>query len=231
MSYIDLISLAIVGIVVFISVKNGFFKTLFDLVAYIFAIAAAKNISPLLAKGAFDTFIRGGAEEYLGSALSGISTEQLPEQADKIIATVPEGLRGLLDVIGFTEEKISEQISSIEISSQDIVSDIMNKVVEPIGVGVLQFIIFVILGIALLIVAKIIVRLLNSIVKRLPVIKRFNSLLGGVVGFIKGSVLAVVFAGILGIIASTSDNAALIDAASNSIIINSLTEILGGFSF
>ncbi len=231
MSYIDLILLAVIGIVVFLSVKSGFFKTLFDLVAYIVAVAAAKNISPLLAKNAFDTFIKDGAEKYLSSALSGISAEQLPEQADKVIDSVPEGLRGLLEVIGFTEEKITEQISSIELNGQDVVSGIMDKVVEPIGVGIMQFLIFIIVGIVLLIVAKIIISLLNGVVKRLPVIKRFNSLLGGLLGFVKGGVIAVILAGLLGVVASVSDNQGFIDAVSNSILLNSLTEILGDFSF
>jgi len=231
MNYIDLILIATVALVVFASYKNGFFKTLFDLVAYIVAIAVAKNTSPLLAKNAFDTFIRGGAEEYLSSTLSGVTTEQLPEQTDKIIASMPEGLRGLLEVVGFTDEKISEQISSIEFDGQDIVSGIMDKVVEPIGVGIMQFLIFVILGIALLIVAKIIVSLLNGIVKRLPVIKRFNSLLGGILGFVKGVVIASVLSGIFGVLASVSDNQTLIDVVSNSIILNSLTETIGNFNF
>lgn len=231
MSYIDLILLAIVGIVVFISVKSGFFKTLFDLVGYIVAIVAAKNVSLLFAKGAFDTFIRGGAEEYLNSVVSDITTEQLPEQTDKIISSIPEGLRGLLNVIGFTEEKISEQISTVELSGQDMVSNIMDNIIEPIGVGIMQFLIFIILGIVLLIAAKIIVGLLNKIVKKLPVIKRFNSLLGGVFGFVKGCVLAAVFACLLGVIASVSDNQAFIDAVSNSVILNSFTEAIGNFSF
>ena len=87
MSYIDVILLAIIGIVVLVSVKSGFFKTLFDLVGYIVAIIVAKNASLLLAKNAFDTFIRGGAQEYLDSVVSEITTEQLPEQTDRVIST------------------------------------------------------------------------------------------------------------------------------------------------
>ena len=231
MSYIDVILLAIIGIVVFISVKSGFFKTLFDLVGYIVAVVVAKSVSLILAKNAFDTFIRGGAEEYLNSVVSEITTEQLPEQTDRIVSSIPDGLRGLLNVVGFTEEKIADQISTIETSGQNMVTDLMDNVIEPIGVGIMQFLIFIILGIVLLVAAKIIVSLLNKIVKKLPVIKRFNSLLGGIIGFIKGVVLASVFAGALGVIASTSDNQGLIDAVSNSAILNFFTGIIGNFSF
>ena len=231
MNYIDLILVAVVGFVVYISAKRGFFKTLFDLIAYIVAVAAAKNISPLLAKGAFDTFIRDGAQEYLTTTLSGITTEQLPERADEVIASIPEGLRGLLGVIGFSEDKISEQISSVETEGQDIVAGLMDNVIEPIGTGIMQFLIFIILGIVLLIAAKIIVGLLNSVVKRLPVIKRFNSLFGGILGFVKGCVVVAILAGVLGVIASVSDNQSFIDTASSSVIMNSLTETIGDFSF
>ena len=215
MSYIDVILLAIIGIVVFISVKSGFFKTLFDLVGYIVAVVVAKSVSLILAKNAFDTFIRGGAEEYLNSVVSEITTEQLPEQTDRVVSSIPDGLRGLLNVVGFTEEKIADQISTIETSGQNMVTDLMDNVIEPIGVGIMQFLIFIILGIVLLVAAKIIVSLLNKIVKKLPVIKRFNSLLGGIIGFI----------------ASTSDNQGLIDAVSNSAILNFFTGIIGNFSF
>lgn len=231
MTYIDIILLAVVGIVVCISVKNGFFKTLFNLIAYVVAIVVSKAVSPVLAEKAFDSFIRDGAEEYLSTSLSEISTEQLPEMAEEVMSSVPDKLRGLLEVIGVTEDKISDQIAEIEIEGQDVVSGIMDKIVEPAGTAIMQFIIFIVLGILLLIVAKIIVRLLDGVVRKLPVIKGFNSVMGGVLGLVRGCLLAAVFAGILGIVASVSDNQGFIDAVSGSLILNSLTETIGGFSF
>ncbi len=231
MTYIDLILLAIVFVIVYVSIRNGFFKTLFNLLAYVLAVVAAKVVSPIFARATFDRFIRSGAEEYLSESLSDITVEQLPEQAELVIDSVPDKLRGLLEIIGFSKEKISEQIESVELESQDIVTSVVDNVVEPIGTAIMQFLIFIILGIVFLIVAKIIVRLLDGVIKKLPVVKGVNSILGGALGFIRGLLFAVVFAGVLGIIASVSDNQAFIDAVSGSVIMNLLTESIGGFSF
>ena len=231
MTYIDLVLLAVIGLIVYISVKNGFFKTLFNLIAYVAAVVAAKAVSPILSEKAFDSFIRDGAERYLGEVLSGVTTEQLPEQATQVMNSVPDKLRGLLEVIGFTEEKISEEIATIEFDGQDVVSGIMDKIVEPIGIAIMQFLIFIVLGIVFLIAAKIIVKLFDGVIKRLPIIKGLNSILGGVLGFVRGCVIAAVLAGVLGIVASLSDNQGFIDAVSGSFILNSLTEVIGDFSF
>lgn len=231
MTYIDLILLAVVLVIVYVSIRNGFFKTLFNLLAYVLAVVAAKVVSPIFAKATFDRFIRSGAEEYLSESLSDITVEQLPEKAELVIDSVPDKLRGLLEIIGLNEEKISEQIGSVELESQDIVTSVIDNVVEPIGTAIMQFLIFIILGIIFLIVAKIIVRLLDGVIKKLPVLKGVNSILGGALGIIRGLLFAVVFAGLLGIIASVSDNQAFIDAVSGSVIMNLLTESIGGFSF
>lgn len=231
MTYIDLILVAVVLVIVYVSIRNGFFKTLFNLMAYVLAVVAAKVVSPIFAKATFDRFIRSGAEEYLSESLSDITVEQLPEKAELVIDSVPDKLRGLLEIIGLNEEKISEQIGSVELESQDIVTSVIDNVVEPIGTAIMQFLIFIILGIIFLIVAKIIVRLLDGVIKKLPVLKGVNSILGGALGIIRGLLFAVVFAGLLGIIASVSDNQAFIDAVSGSVIMNLLTESIGGFSF
>ena len=230
MNFIDLILIAVIAVVVLISVKSGFFKTLFDLIAYVFAFSFAKSVSPLLAQSAFDTFIRGAAENYLNSALAGIELSDYVTQAKESLESIPEGLRGLLQIIGFTQEDISQKLSDAGLTGENIISSIMDNIIEPVGVAVMQFIIFVVLGIALLIVARIVVRLLNGIVKRLPVIRKFNSLLGGVLGFAKAVVFATLVSGLISVIASVSDNQSFIDAVSNSALMNIFTDLIGNFT-
>ncbi len=229
-NYIDLILMAIMALIIFLSVKNGFFKTLFDLVAYFAAFGLAKNLSPLLAKNAFDSFIRPGAESYLESAFVGIENIDYASRTEQVMDSIPEGLRGLLEIIGLSSEEISEKLSSVSFNSENVVQSIIDAVIEPIGVALMQFIIFVILGVVLLIAAKIIVRLLNGIVKKLPIIKRFNSLLGGVLGFVKAGVVVIVIAGVISVIASTSANQSFIETVGDSILVNSFTDIIGDFS-
>ena len=230
-NYIDLIFVAMAALVVFISVKSGFFKTLFDLVAYVFAVTAAKTLSPVLAEGAFDSFIRKGAEEYLSATLANIENADYSAQAESIVDSLPSGLRGILEIVGLGQEEITQQLNSVELNSENIISTLMDKIVEPVGVAVMQFVLFVILAIVLLIVAKIVVRLLNGIVKRLPVIRKFNSLFGGVLGLVKAVVLAVALSALLSLIASVSDNQAFIEAVSESAVVNALTAFIGDFSF
>lgn len=230
-NYIDLILLAIMALIVFISVKSGFFKTLFDLVAYFLAFSFAKSLSPVLAQSAFDSFIRKGAQSYLEASLSTIGTTDYVTQAEQVIESIPEGLRGLMQILGYSEETITQQIASSDFNGANLVESIMNTVVEPVGVALMQFILFVILAIVFLVVGKILVLLLNKIVKKLPIIKRVNSLLGGILGLIKGAVLIIVVSAALSVIASASDNQGFIDSINSSVLVNLFKDIIADFSF
>lgn len=230
MNYIDVILIAVMAVVVMISVKSGFFKTLFDLIAYVFAFSFAKSVSPLLAQSAFDSLIRKGAEAYLNSALAGIESSDYVTQAKESLESIPEGLRGLLQIIGFTQEDISQKLSDAGLTGENITNSVMDNIIEPVGVAIMQFVIFVILAIVLLIAARIVVRLLNGIVKKLPVIRKFNSILGGVLGFAKSIVFATVISGLISVIASVSDNQSFIDAVSGSALMNIFTDFIGNFT-
>ncbi len=230
-NYIDLILLAIMALIIYISVKSGFFKTLFDLVAYVFAVVLARNFSAVLAQTAFDSFIRNGAQSYLESSLQGIGTTDYVTQAEQVVESIPEGLRGLMQILGYNEQALISQISSSDLGGSNLVETLMNSVVEPVGIALMQFVLFVILAIVLLIAGKVIVFLLNKIVKKMPVIKRLNALLGGLLGFVKGGALIIIIASVLSVIASASDNSAFIDTVNSSILVTSLKDVIADFSF
>lgn len=230
-NYIDLILMAVLAVIIFISVKRGFFKTLFDLVGYLLALTLARSFSGVLAQNAFDGFIRKGAYSYLEHSLQGIGTTDYVTQAKQVTEAIPEWLRGLMEILGYNEDVLINQISATDFKGSNLVETLMNSVVEPVGVALMQFVLFVVLAIVLLIAARFLVTLLNKIVKKLPVIKKMNAALGGVLGFLKGGIIIVVAASLLSLIASASDNSAFIDTVNNSVLVTAFKDIVSDFSF
>lgn len=230
-NYIDIILLAVMALTVYISAKSGFFKTLFDLVVYVLAVTLARSFSVTLAQTAFDSFIRKGAVSYLESSLQGIGSTDYVTQAQQAVEAIPEGLRGLMQILGYSDEVLISQISSADLGGSNLIETLMNTVVEPVGTALMQFILFVILAIVLLIVGRVLVFLLNKIIRKLPVIKRLNTLLGGVIGLLKGGVIVVIAVSLISVIASASDNVGFIDAVNGSALVSSLKNVIADFNF
>lgn len=229
-NFVDIALFAIVALIVLISAKSGFFKTLFDLVAYVVAVVFARSFSSVLAQSAFDSFIRDGAQHYLDTSLGGIGSTDYIQQAQQVIESIPEGFRGLMQILGYNEEVLIEQINSSDLGGSNLSETLMNSVVEPVGVAIMQFVLFVILAIAFFIAAKLIVVLLNKIIKKMPVIKKMNTVLGGVLGLVKGCIIIAVVSSALSLVASVSDNSTFINTVDGSVFVSLVNSIIAGFS-
>ena len=168
---------------------------------------------------------------YLESSLQGIGTTDYATQAQQAVEAIPEGLRGLMQILGYSDEVLISQISSADLGGSNLIETLMNTVVEPVGTALMQFILFVILAIVLLIVGRVLVFLLNKIIRKLPVIKRLNTLLGGVLGLLKGGVIVVIAVSLISVIASASDNVSFIEAVNGSALVSSLKNVIADFNF
>ncbi len=231
MTYIvDIVLASIFALIVIISVKKGFFKSLFDLIGSVLAFVIAKALSASFAPALFGSVIRPGAEKYLSSALSSAGTTDYSTQIEQALNSIPESLGGLMQIIGINKEAIMEKFSSIDLKGENPVETIINTVVEPVGTALIEFIMIAILALVLIVVIKIVVKLLDKIITALPVVKRFNSLFGGIFGALRAVIVVAVCSMLISVVAGFISNEAFIESVDNSIIVNIFDGVLASFS-
>lgn len=221
MEYIvDIIIAIIFGAIVISSIRKGFFMSLFELAGTLISLAISRILSASFAPVAFDSFIRKGAETYLSKALGSVGTKDYALQAQETLNSIPEALNGIMSLMGIDKELILEKIKGADLGGSNMVESLMSSVIEPVGIAILQFILFIVLTVAVGFILKAVVRLLDGIIKKLPAVKQLNTTLGAVFGVLRGIIVVAIITMLVGILASFIGNETFIETVNNSIIVD-----------
>ena len=221
MEYIvDIIIAVIFGAIVISSIRKGFFMSLFELAGTLISLAISRILSASFAPVAFDSFIRKGAETYLAKALGSVGTKDYALQAQETLNSIPEALNGIMSLMGIDKELILEKIKGADLGGSNMVESLMSSVIEPVGIAILQFVLFIVLTVAVGFILKAVVRLLDGIIKKLPAVKQLNTTLGAVFGVLRGIIVVAIITMLVGILASFIGNEKFIETVNNSIIVD-----------
>ncbi len=179
---LDVLTLAVLVIFIFISAKKGFARTILEFAAIIVAILLAVALGGKAADWVYDSFIKD-------SLVSGITTtvdNALNDTVENFTESLPEILVKGAKAFGIYD-KISEcRLESVE----GTVSALETNIMRPIATSILKVIASIILFVVLLFLLNLLVKAIDKVFK-LPVVGDLNRALGGIVGFLKG--LAVLF--------------------------------------
>lgn len=231
MAYIfDIVFLIIFAVIVIFSAKKGFIRSLFDLIGSIVAFVLARVLSSTFAPAAFDAVVRPVSEQYLASTLSDVGTTDYAVQVEQALSSIPESLSGVMEIIGINTDSILEKVSSANLQGNNLVESIMNTVVEPVGTAILQFVFTAILAVVLIFVIKIVVKVLDKVISKLPVINKFNSLLGAAFGVVRGVLIVAVVAMLVSVVAGFINNDAFIQSVDSSIVVNTFEGMFASIS-
>ena len=231
MAYIiDIILLVIFAAVIISSIKKGFFRSLFDLIGSILAFILSRIFASSAAPAIFSSIIAPGAEKHLAASLSEIGTTDYVTQVEQAINSIPEGLTGVMEIIGFEKQALVEKVSSLNLNGDNLVESIMNTVVEPVGTAVIQFVLVALLAFVLIFVIKLVVKILDKIITKLPVIGKFNSVLGGLFGAVRGLIVVGIFAMLISVAAGFINNQEFIALVDNSFIVSTFEGLLNSLS-
>ena len=227
MTYIvDIILVVVFALVILISAKKGFFKSLVDLIGSLVAVLVAKLLSEGAAKAVFDGFVYKGAESALMQSLGEAGSTDYVEQIENALASLPEGLNGILQIMGIDSQSLMDKLSGVNLNGDNLVESLMNSVVVPLGTAVVQFVLFVVFAIALIFAVKLLAKLIDKIVKKLPVIKGFNKTMGAVFGILRGLIIVVIISMLVSVVVGFIGNEMLIESVENSMIINAVRGIM-----
>ena len=234
MAYIvDIILIVIFAIAIIVSAYKGFFRSLIDLAGSLIAIIAARILSQSFAKPVYDGVVAGAVENALASKLGQGASVDYVEQLEEILASIPEGINGVLQMMGVDKQILLDKISSANLNGDNLIESLMNSVVSPLVTAVIQFVLFAVLAIVLIVAIKIVAILLDKIIKKLPVIKSFNKTLGAVFGIIRGLIDVVIISLLISVVAGFVSNQELVSAVDSSMIVSTVRDVfasLAGFT-
>lgn len=231
---LDVILLTIFVAFVFTAAKKGFMLSLLELIAVIVALALSYQFSPVVAQAAYDGIVEESLIETVETQIDeNLNISSSTEQAEMVLDAIPDFMVTFASSVGIEVEEVREKITSENFSAENLATELVNKVAQPIVVAALTAIFFVLLAALLLFVLKWLAQILAKLFK-LPLIGTVNKVLGGTLGACKGimviffvcTILQIVFAGGDNEIATAVNGSYVVGILDNiNPFIKSLTEI------
>ncbi len=214
MNYIvDIVLVALVALIAFISSKRGFIRTVLDLVSGIAAFIGARFLAPPVSVFLYDNVAKVPVTNFLDAkyASAGDSLAQVINNAAQTLDFLPEGVLAYIKEAGFLD---GEVISAEILGSITTVEQIESVIVAPVVTAILQIIAFAVLAVVLLIGLRIAAVFISKIIKISKIADKINTILGGVFGILKGLVYVFIIAVVLCLLSFTSEEIAVYTADS-----------------
>lgn len=233
MEYIlDLIFIALAVVMIILGAKKGLIKALLDGLSTIASGIIAYILATPVAKVIYDAFVRGIVKsEFLkGLDDSGTDFGSISEKVNALVNELPEGALNIASKFGFdVNGAISNVVSSAPDSNESLVETLMTNIGDNIFLkiteAVTMFALFIIVSIALTFV----IRLLNKVVKKLPVVKQANKLAGGLLGLVKAVVIIFVVSTVL-VFVQNEELAPMINSSVILKVVNDINPLLNIFN-
>lgn len=200
---LDVILLTVFVAFVFTAAKKGFMLSLLELIAVIVALTLSYQFGPVVAQAAYDNIVEEKLVETVETELdASLNISSSTAQAETVLESMPEFMVSFASSVGIEMEEVKSKITSETFSSENLATELVDKIAQPIVVTALTAISFLLLSAVLLFALKWIAGVLSKIFK-LPLIGTVNKVLGGVLGACKGvmviifisTILKVLFAG------------------------------------
>ena len=190
---IDLLLVLLFVVVVFAAARRGFFKTVLRLAAWIVSVVLAGALSAALAPPIYEAFaakpVRALIEREIGTA---VNSSQAAQAAQQVIEELPEAVQRLADFAGVSTEGLIGNLQE-NFSAADAAALLEQSVVAPIATAVIRLVICLALFVLLLIALRFACKYLEKL-RKVPVFKQTDWLLGAGLGVIKAVLLVFVAA-------------------------------------
>ncbi|MBQ8766670.1 MAG: CvpA family protein [Clostridia bacterium] len=232
---LDVILLTVFAAFVFTAAKKGFMQSLLELVAVILALVLSYQLSPVVAQSAYDSVVEKSLIKTVEAQLDEtLNISSSTAQAETILEAIPDFMVSFASSSGIEIDEIKAKITSESISAENIATELVQKVAQPIVVAALTAVLFLILSIVLIFALKFVAGLLSKLFK-LPLIGTVNKVLGGVLGGCKGVMVIILISTVLKLVFSGNNdelgqavNSSFVVGLSDNInpFIKSLTEIV-----
>lgn len=233
---LDVIFIALAVAFIIMGAKNGLVKALLDGLSTIISGVLAYTFSKPVAEFIYASFVRGFIKDRFTNVLAGSSEnfDGISERINVLLNELPEGAINLASKFGFNVNAEATAIAQSGANdTESLVEAVMVNVADNVLLRVTEAVSLIVLFIVISIAMTFVIRFLNSVIKKVPVVKEANKITGGILGLVKAVVVIFVASTILFIIAGSSNDEALVTVVSSSKIfefVNNNNPLLNIFS-
>ena len=207
--FLDLAVILVILIFALLSAKKGFVRLLIEIVGFVIVILLANTLSPVLANTTYDKTVEPAIikavsnSDFLKVSDSGLDTEVLPNVVKTLIPKE--------EVLQSFQQNINKNISS---GVEKAVTTASQQVIRPVVTSFFSMLYFALITLILLFVVRVLAKLINKVFS-FNVVGKANRALGGILGVVKGMLIASICCTILFYLANLSQNGILIFTPEN----------------
>ncbi len=218
---IDIILVAVVVIAVVLSAKKGIIVTLLEVVAFVAAVFLASQCAAPVASGMYTAFFQKNVQRALYDVLPEDPTAlTYVQKAQYVVDSIPDFANNYAEKVGIDVSSVSEKISKSNFANNDeLYLSLEGEIVKPIAVAVLKNTMFFVLAVLFAVVLAAIARSIGKGFKKTKLLGSADRLVGGILGVIKGAVIAFLLCFLLIYIEPRLSNGSFKEAVQDSSIV------------
>ena len=191
--YIFDIVLGVVAVVIVVyTAKRGFVLSLLNTIAVALSGFLSYKFSKPVSEFIYSSFLYDKIETKLTEVLSGLSKDvSFDSKIQAMTDSLPESMVNASQGLGVNLESAIKAIDLEVFSNEKIVNAFIDNVASDIIISVLEVVSFVVLFVLLSFILKNVAIIFSKLVRKIPIVGKANTILGGVLGVVKAFVLVV----------------------------------------
>ena len=220
--FLDVILLAALVIFVVLGAKKGFIRALLDGFSTLIAGVLAYTFVEPASQYAYDSFVRNLVRNSLSNALNSTTNDfgSVTEKVEILIDKIPESAINFSAKFGFNVDAVADSIIKSRPGDKEVLIDtIMTDIADKIMMPLVETITFIVLLVAFVFVLAVVIRLFDSLIKKIPVVKETDKVFGALLGLLKGVIVIFVACTVLAFIAGSSQDEQFVEIVSSSKIL------------
>lgn len=206
---LDIILAGIFVVLVATAAKKGFLLTVLEVVAIIAALFCASYISKPIAQSSYDVFLKNNIikainsevdEKTVSANISDVAFNAIPEYAIDFAGCAGIDAAAVKTGINST---VSKAVQSGKVN--EIGEKIEENCIRPVAVPAIGIIMFFIMFVVFLLIFRLVAKALSNVVK-LPLVDTINTVLGGLVGALRGAAVLIIISTVFVTMLSNGDS-------------------------
>ena len=189
---VDVLLILVLVLSVVLTIRKGFIRCVFSLACVLVSVIAATSFNQPAAEWVYDNVLSDIVADKVETMIGeNINNQIAIIDTESLISAVPEFAISALDKMGVEIQPVCENISMLQLSSEDAAHEIAEQIIRPGALILLRLICYLLI----FIVARLLTGFIANVISkaaRLPVLKQANKFLGAILGLAKG--VAFVFA-------------------------------------
>lgn len=198
---LDLALVAVIAIFVAIGVRKGLLKSIIGIVGCIVAVIVAVSFSSGLSEKINESFVREPVRKWVVNQLTpdpgDVESSESEIDFDGLFEEQPSFFTDFCGYVDVGVEKLKEVYDTyLSESVESAKEHVIDAMASPLASSLSHVIAFAVLFVGTWIVIGLVWFILSFIL-RVPVIRKFDKLGGGILGFVRGLLIALILAAVV----------------------------------